>query len=120
MLVWFGIWGRGGTNLNTNAVADLDIAGPGGGAKLVNDADALVATDLAGLGGVWEALPGVGHDAQVGVADAGVRAGGLLAGCSHSGDYGFMGTYRRTRTSPGPGVGVSSVSILVEIVPGAS
>jgi hypothetical protein len=30
----------------------------------VNDADALVAADLAGLGGEGETLPGVGHDAR--------------------------------------------------------
>jgi hypothetical protein len=73
-------WGEWGANLNTDAVANLDVAGASGGAELVNDADALVATDLAGLGGVWEALPGVGHDAQVGVADAGVRAVGMVSG----------------------------------------
>lgn len=60
------------------------------------------------------------------MADAGVRARGgegMLAGlcCGLGGSLGAMGrAYRRTRTSPGPGVGVSSVVILVEIVPGAS
>lgn len=55
----------------------------------MNDADALVATDLTGLSREGEALPGVCHDAQVGVADAGVGAGGWLAGCARSGDCRF-------------------------------
>lgn len=55
--------GGGGTHLDAHAVADLDAAGPGGGTELMHDADAFVAADLAGLGGVGEALPGVCHDA---------------------------------------------------------
>lgn len=49
-----GWWGA---HLNTNAVADLDAAWAGGRAELVDDADALVAADLAGLGWVGETLP---------------------------------------------------------------
>lgn len=77
-----GTGGKRGAHLDTHAVADLDAAGPGGGTELMHDADALVAADLAGLGGVGEGLPGVGHDAHVGVADAGVRAKGGEGGVS--------------------------------------
>lgn len=60
--------------LNTNAIADFDRAVLSPSTHLDDLADTFVAADLAGLGGVWQGHPAVGHDAEIRVADAGVRA----------------------------------------------
>lgn len=60
--------------LDTNAIADFDSAVLSSSSHLDNLANAFVAADLAGLRGVWQGHPAVGHDAEIRVADAGVRA----------------------------------------------
>lgn len=60
--------------LNPHAIADFDSAVLSPGSHLDDLADAFVAADLAGLRGVWQGHPAVGHDAEIRVADAGVRA----------------------------------------------
>ena len=60
---------------DTDSVADLDSRVLGARTHLHDLADALVAADLACLCGEWEGLPGIEHDAQIGVADARVRPG---------------------------------------------
>lgn len=71
--------------LDPNAVANLDVAGFRAGAELDDGADALVPTDLALLCRRRQDGPGVCHDAEVGVADAGVCAVSASASCSSCG-----------------------------------
>jgi len=117
--------------LDAHAISNLDSRGVGPRAHLDDLAYALVPADLAGLCGEGQDLPCVEHDAHVGVADAGVGSGRVVSklveqnvnyGSSvcieKSGGHGF--TNRLIRTSPGPGSGTSSSSILVDIEPGLS
>ncbi|KAI7150347.1 alcohol dehydrogenase [Hortaea werneckii] len=57
---------------DADSVPDLDVREVGSRTQLDDFAYTLVPADLTRLRGEWEALPRVGHDAEVGVADAGV------------------------------------------------
>lgn len=60
--------------LNTNTVADFQVAALTAGTQLDNLAYTLVAADLAGLCRVRQGGPAVGHDAEIRMADSRVCA----------------------------------------------
>ena len=57
---------------HAHAVSDLDCRCFAAGAQLDHFAHSFMATNLAWLGGIGKGRPGVLHNAQVGMADAGV------------------------------------------------
>lgn len=102
------------------ALADADVGAFGARAHGDDCADAFVAADLAFLCWVREGFPAVGHDAEIAVADTAVGAGVLALVCGCGRLLGFRYTHSLMRTSPGPGLGVSSSTTLVETWPGLS
>lgn len=93
-----------------------------------------MAANLTCLCGEGEDLPGVEHDAHVGMADTGMRPSKILALDPvdlrtqelHENEESWTrervssGTYKLINTSPAPGSGTSNSSIFVEIEPGLS